>query len=410
MRIRSLHFAVPLIAVISLSAQNAVKERSFAFPVSTLQATLKKLPGGTSGSLPVLEGFIVPGAHSFDRYQHPYYQCSVRITSTSSGGARVRVAAKITAWNSDPAHSGYEAFESNGRVESDLLDRLQDALQLQSANQAPTPGVPKGGPAPSRAKAEPPPEISAPVRQLPALHDIVPRSSSSVAATDPALEQEAKNLEQILLNQSHPTNLVAVKQEETPVLQSPRTDATVLFLANAEDEFEILSANSYWVYVRISGLSRGWLRRSRVEMLDGSPDQAGSGTAVSVKGQETTGTVAARNSGLFSVGSEEVGSFPGQWEPLKGKSVRIISIQPASGAGRVTSPVDKLQFAESEFKQQTQASSTAAGVVLIFDSEDGGMVATTKAALEQWKTGAISDQAFLKQCYIDPPEIFGSGN
>jgi hypothetical protein len=38
------------------------------------------------------------------------------------------------------------------------------------------------------------------------------------------------------------------------------------------------------------------------------------------------------------------------------------------------------------------------------------MVATTKSALEQWKTGAISDQVFLKQCYFDPPEIFGSGN
>src|SRR5207244_6351724 len=88
------------------------------------------------------------------------------------------------------------------------------------------------------------------------------------------LQREAKSLEEILRNQSHPTNLVAVKKEGTPILQTPAIDAKVLFRASAEDEFEVLEENPDWVHVRISGLSRGWLRRSMVEMLSDSQPRA----------------------------------------------------------------------------------------------------------------------------------------
>ena len=50
------------------------------------------------------------------------------------------------------------------------------------------------------------------------------------------------------------------------MLTSPNQGAKVLFLAAAEDEFEILDSNPNWVHVRISGLSRGWIRRSSLEM------------------------------------------------------------------------------------------------------------------------------------------------
>ena len=56
----------------------------------------------------------------------------------------------------------------------------------------------------------------------------------------------------------------------------------------------------------------------------------------------------------------------------------------------------------------TQAPTTAVGVVVIFDSEDGGMVAATLPTLQQWKAGTLSDQAFWRRCFFDPPEIFTS--
>jgi len=89
--------------------------------------------------------------------------------------------------------------------------------------------------------------------------------------------------------------------------------------------------------------------------------------------------------------------------------VKIISVQQTPGSGRITSPQDKLRFAESVFREQTLPA-PAAGLVLIFDSEDGGMVATAGAALAQWKSGDLSEAAFWKQCLLDPPEILGSLN
>ena len=80
------------------------------------------------------------------------------------------------------------------------------------------------------------------------------------------LDKEAASLAEILRNQSHPNNLAAVRKSGTPVLVTPSEGAKVLFLADAEDEFEILESNESWVHVRISGLSRAWIRRSGLEM------------------------------------------------------------------------------------------------------------------------------------------------
>jgi len=49
-----------------------------------------------------------------------------------------------------------------------------------------------------------------------------------------------------------------------------------------------------------------------------------------------------------------------------------------------------------------------AGIVLIFDSADGGMIAVTVATLQQWRTGRLSDSALWRKCFFDPPEIFDS--
>ena len=395
------------------AARNLGNERKFPQPVAAVQAEVKKLAGGTSGRLPVLDGFVVPGPHSLSSYQHPYYQCDIRVAPAKSGGSLVRVTAKITAWFSSPAHSGYETLDSNGRVESDLLDRLQDALAA-TASMSSIPGVPaqeRHDSLPTARSAVP--GINAPVPRLPdhrGLSISTDNNNNNKDETNPqdkGLQLEAKNLEEILRNQSHPTNLVAVKKEGTPVLQSPAVDAKVLFLASAEDEFEVLEENPDWVHVRISGLSRGWLRRSTVEMLSDSKPRADGGSIAAGPAKPTQAD--AQSAVPFSVGSEEVGSFPGDWAALKGTNVKIISLQQAPGTGRITSPQEKKQFAEALFKKESRSLvAEATGLVLIFDAEDGGMVATTRAALQQWNSGVLSEDAFWKQCFLDPPEILGT--
>jgi hypothetical protein len=394
-------------------AQNSPREKIFPAPVSKIQAALKSLPGGTSGPLPLLDGFVLPGARKLDAYRRPYYQCSVRITPAASGGSLVRVIAKITAWDSDPAHSGYEVLQSNGRLESDLLDRLQERLggnsKSESAESASSSTTPSNAASP-HAQASPAPDISAPMPQFRGSSGIgLSSSGQSKDTQDPALEQEARGLEDLVRNQSHPTDLIAVKESQTPVLQDPSADAKVLFLASAEDEFEVLDKNPEWVHVRISGLSRGWVRRASVEMLDGSENATDLTAPSPAPAPAGTSKPSSLSSSLFSISSEEEGSFPGDWAPLKGKNVKIVSIQQATGTGRITSPQDKMRFAEGLFKSESTAKSSA-GLVLIFDAEDGGMVAATQSVLDKWKSGSLTEQALWKQCYLDPPEILGALN
>jgi hypothetical protein len=399
-----------LFASMVSQGQNLPQQKLFSAPASKIQAALKTLPGGTSGSLPVLDGFVVAGARRLDTYRRPYYQCSVRVTASGSGGSLVAVSAKITAWNSDPAHSGYEVLQSNGRLESDLLDRLQDRLATTAeGNRATAASSSMANTETAHAATSRRPEISAPMPQFPGSSGMsVPSKAQDKENIEPGLEQEARGLEQLVQNQSHPTNLIAVKQDQTPVLQNPSSDAKVLFLASAEDEFEVLDINPEWVHVRISGLSRGWLRRASLEMLDGFERVADAPKGGDAPEQQSKNSQPL-SSAMFSVSSEEEGSFPGDWAPLKGKGVKIITIQQAIGTGRITSPQDKKHFVEDLFKKDG-ISKSAAGMVLIFDAEDGGMVAATQAVLDQWKNGSLTEQTLWKQCYLDPPEILGTNN
>lgn len=113
----------------------------------------------------------------------------------------------------------------------------------------------------------------------------------------------------------------------------------------------------------------------------------------------------------FRVENEQVASFPGTWQPLQGKTVRIVSVQKTSDNAAATGPGAKLAFAKSLFDRQyadlIRTSSSVVGVVVIFDSDDGGMIAATVPTLRQWKSGTLSEEAFLRRCFFDPPEVFG---
>jgi hypothetical protein len=237
--------------------------------------------------------------------------------------------------------------------------------------------------------------------------DHMPSLATRKAVLDRHAEEqakEAKGLEEILHNQAHPSNLVAVKRADTPVLANPIESAKVLFLAAAEDEFELLDANSNWVHVRISGLSRGWIRRSSLEMPTADPDPPPAE-------KEAQSEPAPTDTQPFRVQNEQVASFPGNWGPLLGKTVRIVTVQKAADNATVTGPEAKLAFTKSLFDREyadlISTSSSVVGVVVIFDSEDGGMIAATLPALRQWKAGTLSDEAFLRRCFFDPREAFG---
>src|SRR5260370_32859468 len=248
-----------------------------------------------SGGLQGLEGLAVPGEHPLNRYQRAYYQSEVQLKS-AAGGSVVRVSTKVTAWYSDPvpSRSGYQLLTSNGRLESDLLDQV--AERLAAVNDM-VPGAKSSlskAAASSRQPAAkdsviPAPAVSAPVPRIPepggtfssSLAQGLSAQDRSARITPKAgddlsgLKAEAASLEEILKNHAHPKNLVAVKKSRTAVGASPSLTAKTLFLASPHDEFEMLDFTPDWVHVRISGLSRGWIWRTHLEMPGNIPDTDG---------------------------------------------------------------------------------------------------------------------------------------
>jgi hypothetical protein len=434
-------------------------ERTFPQSKAAVEKALKEIQSAASGRLPVLDGFANSPDHPLDRYQRGYYQSKFEVSAAPSGGSIVRVTVHVTAWYVDPvaARSGYQLLVSNGRLEADLLDQLADQLASRGPRGGPqeTPQVEASSaasavrkPFPSEKSATQPsvseqsslrqssrqsspeesssapavktppaaePTISAPVPQLPAsgtglssplAQGLAEQEKSSSQTgqkklgdeSSGALRTEAESLEEILKNQAHPKNLVAVKKSGTPVVASASLTAKTLFLASAHDEFEMLDFTQDWVHVRISGLNRGWIWRNSLEMPDSIPNTdapAGAGPA----------PVAAD---LFHVTREETAQFPGDWAPLRGKNVKIVSVEKINETRDADSHL-RLEFAKSVLDKdyaELDQKRELAGIVLIFDSVDGGMIAATFPTLQQWKAGKMSDAALWHQCFFDPPETF----
>jgi hypothetical protein len=154
--------------------------------------------------------------------------------------------------------------------------------------------------------------------------------------------------------------------------------------------------------VQISGASRGYIRRSNLELPE----------FIAVRLKSANGAASPERPGAFRVEREEIGTFPGDWEPLHGKSVKIYTVQPASQDPKETGAPAKLKFALSTFKKFAAESATAKplleGVVVIFDSADGGIIGSTLPNAQQVADGALSQDSFWKRCYLDPPDAFRS--
>ena len=406
--------AMAFVAGIGLCAQTQTSSNERWFPQSkaVVENALKTMQGNLSGHLPVLDGFATPGEHPLEAYSRGFYQASVQIGSNPSGGSLARVSIKVTAWYSDRGgtHSGYKLLTSNGRLESDVLDQLSEQLAKNTPPTASSAATVAAAAQPTQTGSESKPIISAPAQAFPEL----PRTFSSsvsegiaahaetppAASSNRALEAEAANLEEILKSQAHPKNLVAVKESGTPVVPNPSLTAKPEFLASQHDEFEMLDFNADWVHVRISGLSRGWIWRNSVEMPEGISDT-----------ETAAATPLTPAAGLFRVVREETAPFPGDWEPLRSKNVKIISVQKTDDA-KETGPKERLEYVkfllEKNYPDLAQRSQELGGLVVIFDSADGGMIAATLTALREWKAGTLSDSALWHKCFFDPPETFDS--
>lgn len=423
-----------LVALLGRSAlAQTLYQRTFSKNVSDVQRAVDELREASSGRLPTLEGFVEPGEQPTDRYERGFYECTFQVSATPAGGAVVQATAKITAWYKDPlpARSGYRVLVSNGHVENDLLDQLAETL---GPNSTVSPSAPPGTSTPRNASSgglrpqistdpaaspdsiegesssrkgapsgplvplRPPPSTFAPA--APAGESIASMKARRAADEKQVqdLSSEIKALEEVLHNQVRPTDLAAVKKGGAPIYSKASENSAVLLTASAEDEFQIIEAEGGWVHVQISGASRGWIRRTHLEMLAEHAQTVPNSADVAPAGGE-----------LFKVSRQETNSFGGKWEPLVGKTVKVIWVEPASPTASTT-PAQKLAFAKTllvnAYTEVNSATPAVYGVVIVFDSADGGQIAATLSSLKQLVGGDLPEAAFWKQCSLDPPESF----
>ncbi len=407
-RISGLAGILSLLFAALASAQSVPYARTYQKSKEEVEAALKDLQAYAGQKLPIVDGFVATGSIPLDRYERAFYQFSVDLLPGEPSGTIVRVTAKITAWykDKDPAKSGYQVLPSNGRLELDLLDRLDEKFG--------------GKPASSVARSISSSTISAPKPKLDlegVPGSVAPKSANSAAAPPDELASlrakreaeerkmqelnaELQSLEAIKKDQAHPLNLVVVKKSATPVLAKPAEDSRVLFNASADDEFEFIEAEGEWIHVQISGASRGYIRRGDLELPEF--------IAARLKSPNTK--AAEEKAAPFRIAREESNPFPGDWEPLRGKIVMIYTVQPVSLDPKETGARAKLTFAASLFRKYAAESAaqtpTPDGVAIIFDSADGGILGATLTSVKQFAGGTLSATEFWKQCYLDPPDAF----
>ena len=401
-------FALGLLNVSTAIGQAVPYARSFSQTREELDFVLKELQAYAGQKLPIVDGFVALPDQPLERYERAFYQFSIELAPGASGGSVVSVAAKITAWyvDRDPSKSGYHVLPSNGRLELDLLDRLSDKLNgkpsildSHSRVQAPRPkldlsAAATGTSLPTRRSESLPPEVasSAGEDELAALR--IKREAQQKRMQQ--LNAELQSLQDIQHNQAHPSNLGVVKKSGAAVLAKPAGGSRVLFTAAPDDEFEFLDARDEWIHVQISGASRGYIRRSNLELPELLAARLKSPNITSLEEKQEA----------FRVVREETGTFPGDWELLRGKSVRIYTVQPASQELKQTAAAAKLSFAASlirKFSASAASVEGVEGVVIVFDSADGGIIATTVSSANRLADASLSGDAFWKQCYVDVP-------
>ncbi len=402
-------------------AQGNAVPHSRTYPESKAEVgtALTEMQAYALQKLPTIDGFIAVSDAPSERYERPFYRFSIELLPARSNGTTVRAAAVITAWYADPnaATSGYRVLPSNGHLEADLLDRLADKLERRSAGtNAGMPAVqsPKHPAVASRILV---PAITAPSLRRFSVAAPQPSGGSTGDATGDEMdalrtEREARekriqdlnavlqNLQELRNNQALPENLAIVKRDGTPVLAKPAQGSRVLFVAAERDEFERIEAVGDWVHIRISGLSQGYIRRSQLHIPEDSSNQPKPDLAVP-----------ASSAPMFHVEHEETATFPGDWDPLRGKPVRIYTVQPAAPFAGETSTQAKFEYVLSLFRKFSAEFGSGPlpveGVVVIFDSADGGIVGSTTYNLRQMAAGSLSVKDFRKSCFVDLPGTVG---
>ena len=383
-------------------------ERTYPFSVDAVQKALQRIGGFGGGKLPVLDGFVTTA--EVERYDHPYFQYRVHLKPVDASNTLVSVEAKISALyaNQDPSHPEYQALPSNGRLESDLHDRLQQALRGPAESPISAPKNKDSSP------ARPQSDEVASGRSAPAETTAQAQLDAILAERQSVRERTASlqaQLDQMKASGHVPANAAKVgfvKHSGVGVMSRQNFGGPVLFRAQAEDEFEIVELASGWAQVRLGSDSTGYIQADELTLPAGLTEKPAEAPAANT----ATPTAPAQPDLGFSVSREDVTVFSGDWARLKGKKVLFVYAQPRGLLSDMGNEDAKLGYAkrifESRYRSVAQSKTEVEGVVVVFLGARGGVAAATLSDIRQWLEGGLPDAAFVNRCSLDPPTEFRS--
>jgi len=387
-------------------------ERTYPYSVEVVQQGLQTIGGFGGGKLPVLDGFVTSAVTQVEMYERPYFQYRVHLKSVDAAHTSVSVEALISALYSDPnpARSEYRALPSNGRLETDLLDRLQQALQASAAT--PAAPLPDSAGSTRAAKAAtgkqgiaikgaPLSQASSPQQQL----DAILAERQTVREKTASLQAQ---LDQLRTGHkaSSSAHWASVKRSGVGVMSRKNFGGPVIFRAQAEDEFEVITLEGGWAQVRIESGTPAYVQADELNLPPGLQDTAATSAVASGPANSNAG---GPDLG-FAVSREDVNLFSGDWARLKGKRVLFVYAQPRGLLSDMASEDSKLGYAkrifQSRLKPLLQSQPDVEGVVVVFLGNRGGVAAAALSDIKQWTEGGLSDEAFVNRCSLDPPAEF----
>ena len=392
-------------------------DRIYSHAQIDVQKALDAMNAFATDRLPTLDGFVKANANTLDHFENPHYQLHIDVESQGISQTLVSVSAKITAWyvSDDAGHSEYVAIPSNGRLENDFLDRL--TIYLAKGGGAPFPGgapvgdLPGGGSGGAAASPgkSPPPSPSAGVGGAagtgapPLVKSSDPAVLGSEIATirsqREAVEAEERKTQEkiaeltdVSKNQKFLSTIAVVRTSQTPVFADADETSKVLFHADPDDEFEMTDGRNGFVHVKLENGAMGWIQIDRLRRSTDEDDADAAGNS------------------NFTTANEEIKTFDGDWPTLKGKPTLFVFAEPSRKMTEGTLGQSQLQFAKQVFvdgyREANHTDEPAAGVVVVFLGEKGGVAAASLSDIRRWRDGFLTDKAFLERCSLDPPDSF----
>ncbi len=334
--------------------------RVYPLPEGEVKAALKELGAFEGARLPVLEGFVSSPSDQLKSFDRPYYQFHIEVQASEARMTTVQATARVTAWYNDPqsGRSDYRELPSNGRLEADLLDRLEVRLKNSTAM----------------------PDLAALERNI---ADLIARTEMA-KRQQAELREEIRRLQSLDDGQKTRPRVVAVKNGGAVLFRRPVAGAPVALRAELQDEFEVIEERGPWVYVRTGKDQAAWMRSSDTDPTAGQRAEMAD----------------------FQIIREEVKDFSGEWPALQGQQTLFLWLRGSSASKWAAA---KQAFAAKYLVMQHQAQGVgpaAAGVVLIFSAADAAVAAARMADIRRWLEGRLPEAVFASRCSLDPPNAF----